>query len=79
MVSLAFVSCELVIQVLQVISCAQNMTLAFVKYAFFSKVLGREFTCFFVTLKCEKNPFFQQKRLCVSSANHWDILLKNQR
>ena len=66
MVSLVFISCELVTQVLQVISCSQNMTLAFVKNAFYSRVLAREFTCFFVTLKCEKNPFFQQKRLLVS-------------
>ena len=66
MVSLAFVSCELVIQVLQLISCSQNMTLAFVKNALYSRVLAREFTCYFVTLKCEKNSFFQQKRLFMS-------------
>ena len=63
MVSLVFVSCELVIQVLQLISCSQNITLAFVKNAFYSRVLAREFTCYFVTLKGEKNSFFQQKRL----------------
>ena len=66
MVSLVFVSCELVKQVLQVISCSQNMTLAFVTNAFYSSVLAPEFTCYFVTLKCEKNPFFQQKRLLMS-------------
>ena len=65
MVSLVFVSCELVIQVLQVISCSQNMTLAFVTNAFYSRILAREFTCYFVTLKCEKNPFFlTEKTFC---------------
>ena len=67
MVSLVFVSCELVIQVLQLISCSQNMTLAFVKNAFYSRVLAREFTRYFVTLKCEKKKsFFQQKILFMS-------------
>ena len=40
MVSLVFVSCELVIQVLQLISCSQNMTSAFVKNAFYFRVLA---------------------------------------
>ena len=61
MVSLVFVSCELVIQVLQLISCSQNMTLAFVKNAFHCWVLAREFTCYFVTPKCEKIHFSNRK------------------
>ena len=40
MASLVFVSCELVIQVLQLISRSQNMTLALVKNAFYSRVLS---------------------------------------
>ena len=58
MVSLVFVLCELVIQVLQLISCSQNMTLAFVKNAIYARVLTRKFTRYFVTRKCEKKSFF---------------------
>ena len=77
MVSFVFVSCELVIQVLQLISCSQNTILAFVKNAFYSRVLAREFTCYSVTLKCEKKfIFFNGKDFLWVSANHWDNFLK---
>ena len=52
MASLIFVLCELVIQVLQLISCSQNMTLAFVKNAIHARV----------TRKCEKNIYIFNRK-----------------
>ena len=78
MVSLVFVLCELGIQVLQLISCSQNMTSAFVKNAIHARVLTRKFTRYFVTRKCEKKKsfFLTEKTLLWVSANHFDIFKK---
>ena len=62
MASLVFVLCELVKQVLHLISCSQNMTLAFVKNAIHATVLIRKFTHYFVKFIF----FFKQKRLFMS-------------